>query len=1210
MNDKYLSKGFESDLPTHLSVEKPASRIVFLPKGIFILLIVLIANVSSHVPNIFAEEQAIIKAKIEWADQVMKEKGVVKTPEDQTRRKKVLVLHALKIKRPWNVLFNRYFKESLQELNLSLENLEIESLDLLQFNDAKYQELMKMQLKYKYRDLKPDIIVVTFASTIKFILENDLFPGIPKIFILPTPSDFEEIPNSVVLPFAHEFKENIEHALTLLPDTKSIYVVAGNGLMDRRLLSLFQDKTREIGNGISFHYLDNLSVEELLPRIEDLPDDSFIYYLTYSLDFQGKAVITRDFSQQIAEHSNRPVFSWLDLHALGIGILGGRVTTTRASATMSVDIIKRVFEGESIDSIKPIPPYVEHIYQWREIEKWDIDLKKLPPESLIQNRPINFFELFKWQIIGGIGILLIETFLILFLLINVRKRKAAEEELSESKASLEQKVQDLRKSEKQLSLVYDSIADILFYVKVEPDDCFRFLSINHAFLSATELTTDQIVGKLIEEVIPEQSIQLVLDNYKKAINENRIVRWEETSVYPSGKRIGAVSIAPVLNEKGICTHLVGSVHDITEHRQAEETLRDSEERYELAVAGSAAGLWDWDIRNEEVYYSDRFQELLGYTAGDFSNSLDEFWSRLHPDDTDGTQIAVEKHLKEGATYFVDYRLQTKSGEYRWFHARGQALWDKSGKATRMSGSITDITERKTAEEVLKQKERNLAMAQKIVHLGSWEWNIEDGSEKWSDEQFRIFGYEPGEIEPTYDHFIEALDPEDRSRTLAAVQNSLDGLEPYGIEFRIVRPDKTVRVVFAQGEVFRDEKNKPVRMVGTILDITERKKTEEELIKSEEQFRNLMEQSPLAIEILMPDGRISQVNDAWIRLWGTNEEVTAQVLKEYNMLTDKQLKDLGVLPMVEKAFAGQRVVLPPIEYSGNRAAEEMGLTDIEAKSPWIQCHLYPVKDANGEIEYIVNTYMDITELKQAEQEARVQRDALARVDRATRMGQLTGSIAHELNQPLTGILSNAQAAELMINSDQWEREEFEEVLAEIVADTKRAGDVIRNLRELYREQKGEYLPVDINAVADEATHLLHSEFVLQHIVLAKDFSSSIPMVNGNRIQLQQVLVNLIMNGEQAMSDVARDDRQLHITTTYDANEVKVWVEDCGPGIDADKIDRIFEPMTTWKPGGTGMGLAIGNSIIEAHGGRMWAENRPEGGARVGFALPVHKQGKKA
>jgi signal transduction histidine kinase len=117
------------------------------------------------------------------------------------------------------------------------------------------------------------------------------------------------------------------------------------------------------------------------------------------------------------------------------------------------------------------------------------------------------------------------------------------------------------------------------------------------------------------------------------------------------------------------------------------------------------------------------------------------------------------------------------------------------------------------------------------------------------------------------------------------------------------------------------------------------------------------------------------------------------------------------------------------------------------------------------------------------------------------------------------------------------------------------------------------------------------------------------VNGNRIQIQQVLVNLIMNGIQAMSGTARDDRRLHIATAHDANEVRVWVEDCGQGIDADKIDRIFVPLATWKPGGMGMGLAISNSIIEAHGGRMWAENRAEGGARVGFAVPVPETGQR-
>ena len=442
MNDRYGSEGFGGDLPKQPGAKKTASRIVFSLKGILILLMALLACISGHVSTTFAEEQAVMAARTDRTDQTAKEMNIAIIPEDQPRKKKVLVLHTLKVKRPWNVLFNRYFIEALRERNLYLDSVEIENLDLLQFKDMSYKEMVKKQLEHKYANSAPDIIIVTFASTIQFILEHDLFPGIPKIFVLPTQSGFDEVPHSVVLPFAYEFKKNMEHALTLLPDTESIYVVAGNGLMDRRLTSEFRNDTRGFGNRVSINYLDDLNVEELLRRVEHLPDDSFVYYLTYSLNFQGKAVITRDFSQLLGERSNRPVFSWLDLHALGIGILGGRVTTTRASATMSVDIVEKVFQGESIDSIKPKPPYVEFIYEWKELKKWDIDLKKLPLDSVIQNRTYTFYELFKWRIIGGIVLLVIESLLILFLLINMKGRKAAEHELRGYQLELEKKVEE------------------------------------------------------------------------------------------------------------------------------------------------------------------------------------------------------------------------------------------------------------------------------------------------------------------------------------------------------------------------------------------------------------------------------------------------------------------------------------------------------------------------------------------------------------------------------------------------------------------------------------------------------------------------------------------------------------------------------------------------------------------------------------------------
>lgn len=371
-------------------------------------------------------------------------------------RPKVLVLHTLKSKRPWNLLFNRYFMDALKDINFTLENINIEHLDLLEFQATQYQKSVAQQLLHKYEDSQPDLIIITFASAIKLVDELDLFPGVPKILVLPTSTGFEQVPDSVILPFAFEFRKNIEHALDLLPETKEIYVVAGNGLMDRRLISMFKNETRELDNRVSFKELTNLNTENLLTRIGRLPADSFIYYLTYSLDFNGKTIITRDFSKMIGERANRPVLSWLDLHTLDIPIMGGRVTTTRASATMSIDIMKRVLAGESINSIQPEDPYVEYIYQWHELRKWRVDLNKIPPGSVVQNQPPDIFELFKWQIVGGLSSLIFLSLMVFFLLLNIRKRKVAEKALRIYQIGLEQKVEErtaeLKKAKDQAEL--------------------------------------------------------------------------------------------------------------------------------------------------------------------------------------------------------------------------------------------------------------------------------------------------------------------------------------------------------------------------------------------------------------------------------------------------------------------------------------------------------------------------------------------------------------------------------------------------------------------------------------------------------------------------------------------------------------------------------------------------------------------------------------
>ncbi|MBW1742404.1 MAG: PAS domain S-box protein, partial [Deltaproteobacteria bacterium] len=240
---------------------------------------------------------------------------------------------------------------------------------------------------------------------------------------------------------------------------------------------------------------------------------------------------------------------------------------------------------------------------------------------------------------------------------------------------------------------------------------------------------------------------------------------------------------------------------------------------------------------------------------------------------------------------------------------------------------------------------------------------QDGVVKYSNSKVsELTGYLPEEIHlHSFDTFIH---PEDLETVRREYRARMSGERPTSsYSARIITKDGREKHVLINSAMI-DWDDKPATL-AMVTDITERVLVSEELQKSEERFRKLMEQSPLAITILTPEGQISQVNAAWMRLWSLNEEETAQVLKKYNMLTDKQIKALGFGPLVESAFAGQHVVLPPMDYSGNRATEEMGLEGLKARSAWIQSHLYSVKDANGEIEYVVNTNMDITDRKLAE-----------------------------------------------------------------------------------------------------------------------------------------------------------------------------------------------------------------------------------------------------
>jgi len=259
--------------------------------------------------------------------------------------------------------------------------------------------------------------------------------------------------------------------------------------------------------------------------------------------------------------------------------------------------------------------------------------------------------------------------------------------------------------------------------------------------------------------------------------------------------------------------------------------------------------------------------------------------------------------------------------------------------------------------------------------------------------------------------------------------------------------------------------------------------------------------------------------------------------------------------------------------------------------------------DGRANHVLGVSSDITGRKDAERELGMQRNELAHLSRAMMVAELSGSLAHELNQPLTAILSNAQAALRFLENGNATPEVVTEILRDIVEDDKRAGHVIQGMRLLLTKGEAKRDRVDVNAAVQDVMRLMHSDIINAGVNIVVQSASGLPHVHADRVQVQQVLLNLIHNGCDAMHDMPPPRRELRVTTSLDRDNVRVDVEDRGHGIPPEHAARIFEPFFTTKGHGLGMGLAICRSIVKSQGGRLWAEDAHAGGAVFHFTLPV-------
>jgi PAS domain S-box-containing protein len=333
------------------------------------------------------------------------------------------------------------------------------------------------------------------------------------------------------------------------------------------------------------------------------------------------------------------------------------------------------------------------------------------------------------------------------------------------------------------------------------------------------------------------------------------------------------------------------------------------------------------------------------------------------------------------------------------------------------------------------------------------------------------------------------------------------------------------------------------------------------------------------------------SERWLRLFGfaPDATVTFESLIQRIHPDDRELVERAVRRAVadQSDYAAEyRVVLP------------------DNTQRWVTARGRVFPDTHGKPVRMMGATIDITARKQAELEVQQQRGELAHLSRVTMLGELSGSLAHELNQPLTAILSNAQAAQRFLAHDNADLNEVRDILADIVAEDKRAGEVIRRLRLLLKKGEVQHQPFDLNEAVREVLKLVRSDLVNQGVAVHTELAPALPAVNADRVQLQQVLLNLVMNACDAMAGGPAGDHKLIIRTGLAGNEgIRVSVADRGVGLAPDNLEKVFEPFFTTKVQGMGLGLSVCRTIITAHGGKLWAANNPERGATFHFTLPA-------
>jgi PAS domain S-box-containing protein len=625
---------------------------------------------------------------------------------------------------------------------------------------------------------------------------------------------------------------------------------------------------------------------------------------------------------------------------------------------------------------------------------------------------------------------------------------------------------------------------------------------------------------------------------------------------------------------------------MAERRRAEEAVRESEARINLAANAAKLGLWFWNIQDDELWVTEQWRRLFGFAQSEPVN-FDRVLQVVHPEDRERTkQLAQQMFEGGGGEYENEYRITRPDGSIRWMAGHGSVELDERGKPAFARGVSRDITLRKHAEEELLESEaRFRAMADTapvMLWLSGPDKLCTFFNKGWLDFTGRKLEQELG------NSWVDGVHREDFDRCHDIYGNSFDARQPFTMEYRLRRSDGEYRWVLDSGTPRFAPNGAFLGYIGSCIDITERK-------RGEEKFRVVLDAAPNAMIMVDSGGVISFANGRAATVFG------------YSL---SELIGLSIEALIPERFrdrhAGYRkgFLSQPSSRAMGAGRDLFGRRKDGSEFP-VEVGLNPIRTAQG--LFVLASVIDITARKQAELEHQLQNMELARVGRVAVMGELAASLAHEVNNPIGAMVANASAGQRLIAAGKIETKQLDDLLADIVADGRRAGDIVQSIRNMVRKGKAQVSLIQINDAIDDLLRIVRADALRREVTVAAEVDSDGCRVLADRVQLLQVLVNLAINAFEAMSDVRPDARRFVIHAGSDGNgEIVISLRDTGPGLLGENAEQLFEPFFSTKAEGTGMGLTFARSIIEAHDGTLSGENCDAGGACFTVRLPQAKE----